>query len=245
MKLRITLLALALLSSSALVQAKDPQPPKAADQPGFSGKVVETMNAASYTYVQIDTAKGKVWVAAPNTDVKVGDQVSVADGMPMKGYHSKTLNRTFDTVYFSGGMTVNGKAPGAAAPAMGSGSMPAMPANHPAIGGEKAAPVTGIKKADGGQTIAEVFASKDKLAGKEVKLRGKVVKYNAEIMSRNWIHIQDGTGAAGSNDLLVTTNDKAKVGDTILITGTLAKDKDFGHNYKYAVLVENAKVTVE
>jgi hypothetical protein len=142
-------------------------------------------------------------------------------------------------------MTVNGKPAGEAAPAMGGGSKPAMPANHPAIGGEKAAPVTGIKKADGGQTIAEVYASKDKLAGKPVKIRGQVVKYNAEIMERNWIHIQDGTGAAGSNDLLVTTNDKAKVGDTILITGTLAKDKDFGHNYKYAVLVENAKVTVE
>jgi hypothetical protein len=43
----------------------------------------------------------------------------------------------------------------------------------------------------------------------------------------------------------VTSNDKAKIGDTVLVKGTLAKDKDFGHNYKYSILVENAKVTVE
>ena len=76
-------------------------------------------------------------------------------------------------------------------------------------------------------------------------IRGKVVKYNAEIMGRNWLHIQDGTGAIGGNDLLITSSDKAKVGDTVLIVGTVAINKDFGAGYKYRVLVEDAKVTVE
>jgi hypothetical protein len=104
---------------------------------------------------------------------------------------------------------------------------------------------SGLKKADGGQTIAEVYANKKSLQAKAVRVRGKVVKYNSEIMGKNWVHLMDGTGTAGANDLTITTADTAKVGDTVLVNGTLALDKDFGYSYKYGVMVENAKVTVE
>ena len=77
------------------------------------------------------------------------------------------------------------------------------------------------------------------------RFRGKVVKFNANIMGKNWLHVQDGTGNAGSNDLLVTTTGQAKPGDTVLIEGKVALNKDFGAGYKYNVLVEDAKVTVE
>jgi hypothetical protein len=96
-----------------------------------------------------------------------------------------------------------------------------------------------------GKTVAEVYAASTKLGGKVVKVRGKVVKYNANILGKNWLHIQDGTGSAGSNDLLVSTSTKAKRGDTVLIEGKVALNKDFGAGYKYDLLVEDAKVTVE
>ena len=82
-------------SSSAQTGAPAPHQPNA-----FSGKVTETTNAASYTYICVDTGTRKVWAAAPQFPVKVGDSVSIADGMPMPNYHSKTLDRTFDVVYF-------------------------------------------------------------------------------------------------------------------------------------------------
>jgi hypothetical protein len=104
---------------------------------------------------------------------------------------------------------------------------------------------SGIKKAAGGKSVQEIIANKANLNGKEVKLRGKVVKYNPNILGKNWLHVRDGTGSAGSNDLLVTTTDTAKVGDTVLVTGKVATDKDFGANYKYAVMVEDGKVVVE
>lgn len=105
--------------------------------------------------------------------------------------------------------------------------------------------IEGIKKAEGGKTIAETFAERAKLAGKEVAVRGKVVKYNANIMNKNWVHIQDGSGATGSNDLAVTTNDSTAVGKTVMVRGTVAIDKDFGAGYKYDVILEDAKVTAE
>ena len=64
-------------------------------------------------------------------------------------------------------------------------------------------------------------------------------------MNRNWVHLQDGTGTPGANDLTVTTADAAKVGDTVLVNGTLVFNKDFGHGYKYEVLLQDAKLTVE
>jgi len=43
----------------------------------------------------------------------------------------------------------------------------------------------------------------------------------------------------------VTTSTNAKVGDTVLITGKLSANQDFGSGYKYALIVQDAKVLVE
>jgi type IV pilus biogenesis protein CpaD/CtpE len=106
--------------------------------------------------------------------------------------------------------------------------------------------LSGIAKADGGKTVAEVFAEKDQLAGQPVVLRGKVVKSNPNIMGKNWLHVRDGSGAEGTNDLTVTTSGAvANVGDTVVVKGAVALNKDFGMGYVYDVIVEDAEVTVE
>ena len=101
----------------------------------------------------------------------------------------------------------------------------------------------GIKKAD--KTVGDIYGGKAGLAGKDVAVRGKVVKFSPQIMGKNWIHVQDGTGAAGTNDLTVTTLDEAKVGDTVLISGKITLNKDFGMGYKYDLIIEDGKVKVE
>ena len=219
----------------------------------ISGKVVEMMDAATYTYVEIDSGAATVWAAAPQFSVKLGDQVVVTDAMPMKNYTSKTLNRTFDVVYFSGNVKVNGKpAAAAATPAMGAGATTGaggeLPKGHSAIP-TTAAPVgpdlKNIKRAEGGQTVTEIVTGKAKFAGKPIAVRGRVVKFNGGILGKNWLHVRDGSGAEGTNDLTVTTDAVVKVGDLVLVTGMLASDRDFGSGYKYALIVENAKVVVQ
>lgn len=106
--------------------------------------------------------------------------------------------------------------------------------------------LSGIAKADGGQTVAEVFADRDQLEGETVVVRGRVVKVNANIMGKNWLHVRDGSGEEGSNDLTVTTTGALPaVGDTVVVTGPLGLNKDFGMGYRYPVIVEDAEVTVE
>jgi ribosomal protein S17 len=221
-------------------------PAAAAKSGGLDGKVVETMNAASYTYVLIDTGAKKVWAAAPQFAVKVGDAVTVADAMPMVNYQSKTLNRTFEVVYFSGSVAVNG-AP--VSPMAAPAAAAELPKGHPPTDAVATAPATpdlsGIKRAANGQTVAEIYGGKAKLADKPVAVRGRVVKFNAMIMGKNWLHVRDGSGAEGTNDLTVTTATKVKVGDLVLVTGVLKTDRDFGGGYKYSLIVEDATVVVE
>jgi hypothetical protein len=139
----------------------------------------------------------------------------------------------------------------AAAPAAAAApeaTTPTMPAGetHPAPKAAAEVDLTGIAKAEGGKTVAEVFAEKDALAGQPVTFRGKVVKTNPDIMGKNWLHVRDGSGEEGTNDLTITTaGTLPNVGDTVVVTGNVTLNKDFGMGYAYDVLVEDAQLTVE
>lgn len=209
----------------------------------LSGTVTETMNTGGYTYVQIDTGTKKIWAAGPETKVKVGDKVVMPPGAAMNNYHSKTLNRDFDTVYFVAAIMKEGEMQTGAAPGM---TPPGQPGVGSKISASKMEIKAGtIKKAKDGETVGDVYKNKQQLVGKKVAVRGKIVKFTPQIMGKNWLHIQDGTGAPGANDLTVTTAATVKQGDVALVTGVLAVDKDFGYGYKYGVILEDAEVKVE
>ena len=93
------------------------------------------------------------------------------------------------------------------------------------------------------KTVAVLNKDKAALAGKTVSAQGKVVKVNNGIMGRNFVHVQDGTGDASNNNLIVTSKDTANVGDSVSVTGVVAVNRDFGGGYSYPLLVEEAKIT--
>ena len=135
----------------------------------------------------------------------------------------------------------------AAQPAASADAMPAPGANHPAAKPSAEVDLAGIVKPEGGLTVAEVFAQKDTLGGKSVIVLGKVVKLNTGIMDKDWLHVRDGSGADGTNDLTVTTTSKPlpKLGDIVTVTGPVTLNKDFGMGYQYPVILEGAEVKVE
>ena len=201
------------------------------------GKVLETMDAGSYTYARVETSAGSVWLAGPHTPLKVDDVVGWPAGTEMKGFVSKTLGRTFDSILFVDRLAVAG--PSASAPPHGTMSGKTTE--------ESGAPaITGIAKADGGVTIAELYDGRSTFEGKDVTVRGKVVKSNQGVMKRNWLHLRDGSRSkAGENDLTVTSDGTANVGDTVVVRGKVVLNKDFGFNYRYDVMLEGAKISVE
>lgn len=206
------------------------------------GTVLETQNAGGYTYVFIETDQDQRWVAVPKTTVNVNDVVLTEQGMAMNDFESKSLNRTFERVYFAGGLQ-NLTAP----PAVDASAE--RPQGHPSIDNTVAAVAAGIKIVEltPGEDIAYVYANQDALAGQPISLRGEVVKFNANILGTNFIHIQDGSGDAadGSNDLTVTSKAVTAVGETVVVTGTVIQNKDFGSGYVFPVLIEDASISTE
>lgn len=209
-----------------------------------SGAVLESMDAAGYTYARIDLGDGEVWVASNRFQVEVGDRVSFPLETPMKEFHSESLDRDFPLIYFASFVVPEGEVPQAAAP-----TTMELPPGHPsldafAVDADKAAAVA-IEQPSGGATIAEVWQRRVELEGRQVTVRGRVVKYNAAILGRNWFHIQDGSGelSQGTNDLTVTTEATVAVGDVVTVTGTVAIDRDFGAGYTYTLMLEDAVVS--
>lgn len=78
----------------------------AAESLEFQGVIKETMNAAGYTYIQVEAEGQAIWLAAPETDLMVGQVIAWSGGMVMRDFHSNTLNRDFDTLYFIDGVSV-------------------------------------------------------------------------------------------------------------------------------------------
>jgi hypothetical protein len=209
--------------------------------PPGTGKVLETMDAAGYTYVRVDLGGKEAWAAGPKVTVKTGDTVTLPAGMPMENYRSSTLDRTFPVVWFVGAIR-NGDPAAVEADAMAAAHKSVAAPAQPAAAAPVAAPVARL---EGGRTVEEIVTKAAELSGQEIAVRARVVKASFGIMGANWIHVQDGTGAAGTNDLTVTTDAKVAVGDVVVVRGKVVTDKDFGAGYKYAVIVEKASVEKE
>jgi hypothetical protein len=200
----------------------------------LTGPVLEQLPASPYVYIRIKTSGGDVWAAVPEAKLEIGTVVTVVSPMLMTKFESTSLKRTFEEVYFgtlaaAGAATIGAANPHAGVP-------------------QSAAPVVvgKVEKATGAdaRTVAELWAQKARLEGKAVTIRGVVVKVNDGVMGKNWIHLQDGSGDAkqGTNDITVTSMDRAAKGETVTITGTVHTNRDFGSGYSYPVMVEDAKI---
>ncbi len=205
------------------------------------GEVLEAFDSGGYTYVRLKTADGETWAAGPVAEVTVGSVITLDGAMVMQNFKASSLDRTFDEIWFASGFSGSGTS---GASGHGSAMESAPGAQTP---DEAAVDFSGLQVPAEGRTVAQIHADRAELAGQRVKIRGKVVKSLSGIMGRNWLHLQDGSGdaGAGDHDLTITTDQMAQTGDTVLIEGVIAVDKDFGSGYFYTVIVEEATVTVE
>jgi hypothetical protein len=195
-----------------------------------SVKAVETMDASNYTYINVDENGRKYWIAVPQMEIKAGETYFFSKSMEMKNFKSESLNRTFESILFVEDIRGEVTNP--------------MGMQHPVPVTERVEKIN-VEKAKGGKSVGEIFAEMNKLNGKNVKVRGKVMKYNEGIMGINWIHIQDGTAFQNEFDLLVTSDTEVQLGQVITAEGKIVTNKDFGSGYAYKVLIENAKVKVD
>ena len=225
------LLATCLLACSALISAAPASAAATSDSLTVKGIVLEVRDAQGYTYLRLKTKDGDTWAAVNRVRVNPGAEVTIEKAILMHDFESKAMQRTFKKIIF-GNLASNNAA-----------GMD-MKTAHKGVASAPQNQVVQVAKASGAnaRTVAEIHAKGGALKDKPVLLRAKVVKYNAGIMGKNWLHLRDGTGseADSSNDILVTTSQTAKVSDVVTVKGIVRTDKDFGAGYVYKVLIEDA-----
>ncbi|MBT5934824.1 GW dipeptide domain-containing protein [Sulfurimonas sp.] len=185
-----------------------------------TGIVLETLSSGGYTYMKVEESKKTYWIAMTQRDVKVGDAISYSEQGWMKDFHSKTLDRTFESILFASDAPTN---------------------THIKAPSKKASIMESSHTSSSSISIADLFKNRDKYVGKIVTVKGKVTKTSAQIMKLNWIHIQDGSNFHDMNDLVFTSTQNApQVGEIVYAKGLVVKDKDFGYGYFYPLIIQEA-----
>jgi hypothetical protein len=118
MKHRFVLVTLLLASLAAAApppghptpaQARDllmPEKPATADELPNAGRVISSIDANAFTYIEIDRGDRREWIAAPLIALKPGSEVRYDEGSVMTNFYSKLLKRTFPSVLFVGQVLV-------------------------------------------------------------------------------------------------------------------------------------------
>jgi len=211
-----------------------------ADDILMTGTVKHTQKAGKYTYLTLDQKGKEVWVATTSSHVLVGDEIDYSEALRVENFEAKSLNRTFDEIYFTGGVKIVG------GPSLSKDVSLPDDDVHKAIQKEKitaTAPAKGeIPRVESGITIEEIYSKLDNLEGEKVILRGKVMKVNKNILGTNWITLQDGTGNAPDNAIIVLSSDLAGIADTITVKGTIKTGINLGAGYKFKVVIDEASL---
>lgn len=238
--MRIFISIIGLFAFTFFLQSCGSSDSKTKKNPNMHTVVVqEVLQAGQYTYLRVTEDDEERWLAAPSITAAVGGTYYYTGGTEMKDFKSKELNRTFESVYFID-LISSEPITDATTTAVDTSSASAMTQHIAKTTTDKAdVKITAVA---GGVTIGDLYKNKASYDGKTVKVRGMVTKFSSAIMDKNWIHLQDGTEYDGNFDLTVTSLEEVAAGDTVTVEGKVALDKDFGFNYFYKVIVEDAAV---
>lgn len=205
-------------------------------------EVQSVTQTTKYTYLLVEEGKSEYWIAISRQDITEGVTLYFSNALEMKNFASKELGKTFDKVYFVQQVSESPDMLGKPQPGsmtdnpMPQGSTP--PRKQP----ETRRTDIQVEKVKGGVSIAELYEFHPRYAGKSIKVKGQVTHFSSQIMGKNWVHIQDGSEFAGNFDLALSTQDSVTIGSTVVFSGIVRLNKDFGSGYFYKILIEDAIV---
>ena len=197
------ILAILVGFSGCVKKNKVPTAQSAANPAMHEVKVAEVIQTTQYTYLKVSENGAENWIAVNKQEAAQGETYYYNQELEMKNFNSKELNRTFESIYFVQGLSKEPIIAGVPTPA-----------TQGKVATAKKDKIS-VAPAEGSVSIANLFAKAADYSGKTIKMKGQVVKVNNEVMGKNWIHIQDGTGTSNDFDLTITTLDKVAVGDVV------------------------------
>jgi len=217
------------------------------------GVVLESINSGGYTYSRVDDGGNIYWIAGPMSTITKGTTISFIEQMVMIDFTSKSLNKKFESLMFVSAIVPIDKSGKPIAQEQNTTHTkkiaPADHHNHANSGSHNITktdsnePIKIAKNAKG-YSVEEIYAKKDSLKDKKVKIDAQVVKVSKGIMGKDWVHLQDGSGAAGTNDIIATAKESTvQVGDKVTTDGVVKTNVDLGYGYKFSIIIDEAKFT--
>lgn len=188
-------------------------------------QIKEILPTNKYYYVSVEEDGKQYWIAILNSHkIEIGQNYYYTGGLIKTQFESVELQRTFEELTLVKNI---------------------VPANHEHLGGQEnqnkiQTSTFDFTRKPEAKAFKELVDNASEYQGKEVIIHGICTKVNNNIMGVNWIHLKDGT--MDDYDFTVTSSIQAKVGQSYMLKGVLAVDKDFGAGYKYDVIVEKCEV---
>ena len=193
-------------------------------------KILEQMMAQRYVYLRVAEEGKEFWIATRKQEMVIGDTYYYRAGLLKKDFYSREFDRNFEQIYLVSKLV----------PEKHGGNQLTNP-QPVQIETHSSARSSGLPtKISGSISIAELIKNPSQFEGQIVKLSGKCVKVNPNIMNRNWIHLKDGT--ADQFDLVITTRDLVNEGDALHVKARVALNKDFGAGYTYDLILEEGEL---
>lgn len=73
------------------------------------GTVLSAQQSGGYSYIEVSSAQGNTWLAAPIVPLNVGDKIRYENGAIMHNFSSKALGRTFPAIMFVSSVSPSSK----------------------------------------------------------------------------------------------------------------------------------------
>ena len=193
-------------------------------------KIIETLPTEKYIYAFVNEDDKNYWIASEKVTLDLNKNYYYKGRMTQIDFYSREYDRTFDTVYFVSQII----------PAdhnlSNQGRLKNDLNDHP----ETELYVKEAIQIPGSISIAELVTNKESYGGQTIQISGRCVKVNTDIMDRNWVHIQDGT--QNDFDMVITTGETVKVGETITFSGVVVLDQNYGSGYFYPIIIEEGQI---
>ena len=200
--------------------------------------VHEILPTEKYVYLHVHEGEEHFWIATRKQDVRLGGTYYYRNGLLKTNFESKEYNRVFDKIYLVSNLVADNHGGGGSL-AQTRDVVSASPSPSTASSTSSGSWNNGkrISPSAGTIAIADLVKNPQAFAGQKVKLKGKCVKINPNIMNRHWIHLQD--GSRDDFDLVITSEQFVPEGEEIVIEAVVSLNKDFGAGYQYDLILEN------
>ncbi|MFA7273816.1 MAG: hypothetical protein WC044_08100 [Crocinitomicaceae bacterium] len=187
--------------------------------------IKEILQGKRYSYLKVSDGKSEYWISTLREEYELGANYFYTEAIHKTDFFSTEFNRNFEDFYLVSDL------------------QPVH--NHAEHESETAVAPSGPISASetnraGSIKIAELVQNSKKYIGKEIQITGKVIKVNANIMDRHWVHIKDGSD--DQYDFVLTTKTVVPIGHIVTFKGDFHQNVDFGSGYKFDLILENAAI---